>query len=250
VFSASSSSENLVFERLNVSANYIGIVLNGYAVVRVCNCQNNTSDGIDCYGGGIISGCTVNNNGGYGISCNFGNISGCTVNDNAGVGIDAYDCAVSGCTVENNSNSGIEASYGTVSGCTSQNNAYWGIYIVPGIVSGCLVENNEHSGIYVNANGCTVTGNTCIGNNTAASTSDAGIYTDDSYARIEDNNVSSSGYAGIQLNVVGSDNVIIKNSVSGNGANNYVVPGTQIVGPLITTTGTISSANPWANFSF
>jgi hypothetical protein len=43
---------------------------------------------------------------------------------------------------------------------------------------------------------------------------------------------------------------VIKNSVSGNGANNYLTPGSQIVGPLITTTGTITNSNPWANFSF
>jgi len=41
-----------------------------------------------------------------------------------------------------------------------------------------------------------------------------------------------------------------QNSVSGNGTNNYIIPSGQIVGPLITTTGTITNLNPWANFSF
>lgn len=213
VGSSSSSSFNLVFERLNISAFYDGIDLNGAGVVRDCNSCQNYFMGIECIGG-VISGCTALNNGGNGIF--------------------------------------IYSQPGIVSGCTANNNGGYGIEIFLGTVSGCVVQNNVKSGIYVYASGSTVIGNTCIGNNTANGTSDAGIFLVSANNRVENNHVTGSGNAGIQIwNYSGyTNNIIIKNSVSGNGANNYLTPNAQIVGPLINTTGTISSSNPWANFSF
>jgi hypothetical protein len=116
------------------------------------------------------------------------------------------------------------------------------------------VKGNHSSGIYVDAPGSEVIGNTCIGNNTGNSTYQAGIFIDDSNNRIEDNHVTASGNGltggGINVQISYFENIIIKNSVSGYGANNYVTPGLEVVGPIINTTGTISSSNPWANFSF
>jgi parallel beta-helix repeat protein len=118
-------------------------------------------------------------------------------------------------------------------------------------VSGCFVKGNYYSGIYVDGPGSEVIGNTCVGNNTANYSSHAGIYIDSSNNRVEDNHVSASGYAGISTSSAFPNNIIIKNSVSGNGAgNNYWVPGNQVVGPIISTTGFITNSNPWANFSF
>jgi len=211
---------NIVFEHLNVSAcSEDGIfIING--VVRDCNCYNNGDEeggGIYCDGYGIISGCTANNNVQDGIVINSGTVSGCSVQNNE-EGITCYG---------------------------------------PCNISGCVVANNYRRGIYVNwwGAGSEVIGNTCVGNNTANSTSDAGILLASANIRVEDNHVSASGYAGIRVdngNSYYTNNIIIKNSVSGNGANNYVLPGAQIVGPIITNTvsGIITNSNPWANFSF
>jgi parallel beta-helix repeat protein len=97
-----------------------------------------------------------------------------------------------------------------------------------------------------------IIGNNCTGNNYANNSYDAGIIIDDINNRVEDNRVTASGHAGIQIwnNSYITNNVIIKNSVSGNGPNNYILPNAQIVGPIITATGTITNSNPWANFSF
>jgi len=206
------SAANVVFERLTVSANNNNGIKNLGAgcVVRDCNSQNNSSAGIEC-DGGIVSGCTANNNG--------------------------Y--------------TGIKMLGGTVSGCSAQNNLANGIYVASGTVSGCFVKGNHTSGIYVDAPGSEVIGNTCIGNNTANSINDAGIYINDSNNRIEDNHVTTigPGIAGGGISVSGgsySDNIIIKNSVSGYGANNYLTPGSQDVGPI----GTAATAtSPWANIS-
>jgi hypothetical protein len=226
---------NQVLERLNIIANNnYGVILTGYGVVRDCNFAFNASDGIDLDGGGIISDCTAENNGFYGILVQSG--------------------TVSRCSAQNNGQTGIYIASGTVSGCSAQNNLADGIYVSPGIVSGCFVKGNHSSGIYVDAPGSEVIGNTCIGNNTGNSTYQAGIFIDDSNNRIEDNHVTASGNGltggGINVQISYFENIIIKNSVSGYGANNYVTPGLEVVGPIINTTGTISSSNPWANFSF
>jgi len=131
-----------------------------------------------------------------------------------------------------------------------QNSASYGIWLQPGKVSGCWVRNSKLSGIFANAPGCTVIDNTCIGNNTSADSSEAGIFINDANNRVEDNHVAGSGVAGIKVSGSYGNNLIIKNSVTGNGANNYVVPGTQLVGPLIPVTGSLTNASPWANFSF
>jgi parallel beta-helix repeat protein len=197
--SASSSSWNQVFERLNISTcGDDGVTSYGTAAVRDCNCENNTEDGIDCFGGGIISGCMVNKNGFDGIQMGGGTISGCSVQLNGNIGI---------------------------------------LVVVGSTVSGCYVEWNTANGIFLDATGCAVIGNTCYANNIAIN---------DSNNRVEGNHVTVNGYAGIQVYAGGLSNVIIKNSVSGNGAGNYVVPAGNDLGPV----GTAATAtSPWANIS-
>jgi len=186
--------------------------LTGIGEVRNCHLEDNAWNGLICLGGGVVSGCTVINSAEMGIYA-------------------AMDCLVKDCLVQN---------------CGS-----YGIWVQPGKVSDCWVKNCKLAGILVNAPGSTVVGNTCIGNNYSAEPTKAGIYINDSNNRVEDNHVTGSGVAGIMI--AGSyypNNLIIKNSVAGNGTNNYVVPGAQIIGPLITATGVITNTSPWANFSF
>jgi parallel beta-helix repeat protein len=111
--------------------------------------------------------------------------------------------------------------------------------------------NNGSSGILVIGPGSEAIGNYCIRNNTANNADDAGICVLDANNRVEDNHVSASGYAGILVQSVGN-NIIIKNSVSGNGTKNYSGIAGNVVGPIITNTvsGIITNSNPWANFSF
>jgi len=202
----SSWSFNQVFEHLNISTCGYGMFFYGAAVVRDCNCENNATHGIVIFGGGIISGCTANNNGA----------------------------------------TGIDMANGMVLGCFAINNSQNGILVAPGTVSGCFVQNNKYSGIYVDEPNSTVIANTCIGNNTGNFSTHAGICINDSNNRVEDNHVTGSGHGGIQVNGSYVNNVIIKNSVSGNGANNYVVPAGNDVGPVgVAATAT----SPWANIS-
>jgi hypothetical protein len=175
-----------------------------------------------------------------------------TVSANGFSGIYVFGSGVvRDCTAQGNSYNGLYcAGAFQVLNCSSRDNANFGIYVAPGSVSDCLVHNSGYSGIYVDAPGSQVIGNTCIGNNSGANSGHAGIVVNDARNRIENNHVSASGYAGILVSATYANNLIIKNSVIGSGTNNYVVPGAQIVGPLITNTGTITNSNPWANFSF
>jgi Right handed beta helix region len=204
-------ANNVLLEHLTVSSCSIsGIRCTGPAQIRNCICTGNSNSGILVDTGGLITDCIASGNGNY----------------------------------------GIQASHSIVRNCRAANNGQSGIYISTGAVSGCLAENNILNGIYVNLPGTEVIGNVCSGNNSGANAFSAGIYVNDSNNRIEDNHVTANGYAGISVNSSYSGNLVVKNFVSGNGANNYLTPGNQVVGPLITTTGTISSSNPWANFSF
>jgi hypothetical protein len=226
IYDGSQSSLNIVCERLNASGNAVGINLYGAGVVRDCNCQSNIFDGMDCNGGAIISGCRADYNGGDGISVVYGTVSGCAAQNNI---IDGY-------FVE----------FGSVSCCTAQSNGRYGIRVNPASVAGCHVESSGQSGIEVDQPGSTVIGNTCIGNNTANASGQAGIRINCSNNRVEENHVTASSYAGILVNTGFNNNIIVKNSVIGNGANNYIMPGGNDVGPIGAAT---NSTSPWANIS-
>jgi hypothetical protein len=122
------------------------------------------------------------------------------------------------------------------------------------LVRNCNVSSNSSTGIYVNGTGCVILDNICNGNNPTNGVNNNAIYLNNANNRVEGNHVCGSGPAGSGIFVVGSpgvtNNIIIRNSVISGGSRNYAVNGVQIVGPLITATGTITNSNPWANFSF
>ena len=219
---------NVVLERLTISGNGgHGIETEAASVVRDCLSQSNYNDGIYCSGGLI---------------------SGCVSRDNRGLGISAVSSVVRDCRVGSSGNDGIHATSSVVRDCWVESSAGDGIYATPGTVSGCFVKDSVQSGIYVNAPGSQISGNTCIGNNTSASVGHAGIYVNDSNNRIEDNHVSATGgILGIKVNSpTYVNNVVIKNTVSGNGINNYAGFAGNDFGPVGTAA---ASTSPWANIS-
>ena len=245
------------FTLLGVPGSLHGIFVSTNAVYVNLTVGNGTvrswdGNGVEAFNGenAVFERLTVSDTGGFGIDAYGSVIRDCQVDSSGNTGIAANVSEIRQCVVENTGFDGIDAFDSQVCDCVVEFNQY-GIYAAPAKVSDCLIETNAFSGILVGSSGCQITGNTCLGNNLNASASDAGIYLNASNNRVEDNHVTGSGYAGIQVaSGVPSRNLIIKNSVSGNGANNYLTPGQQIVGPLITATGTITNSNPWANFSY
>ena len=89
-------ANNVILERLKVSANRYGIYLDGSGVVRDCNCYNNASNGVYVVAG-KVSGCEALNNASIGIQVNAGNVSGCDALNNVATGIYVVAGTVSDC---------------------------------------------------------------------------------------------------------------------------------------------------------
>jgi hypothetical protein len=172
-------------------------------------------------------------------------IEGLKVTASGGSSIFVSGALISGCAINGSGVNGITGANNEVRNCSINNSGGYGI-LSAGTVTGCTVANSVSSGIYVTTPGSVIAGNICTGNNTSGSATDAGIYVAESNNRIENNHVTASGYAGIKVNTAYTNNVVIKNSVAGNGGNNYIGTAFNDFGPIGTAATTTS---PWANIS-
>lgn len=227
---AAGASLNVTLENLRISDNAnFGLITGDQARVTDCQVISNSSGGISVGADCLVKGCSVVGNGAGIVTFPNSSVIQCRSSGNIGIGIKVDDyCRVLDCVASGNTGRGIFLGRG-------------------GMVSGCVASVNNLSGIYVNVAGCQVIGNTCSGNNASLSTNEAGIYIGDNLSRVDGNQVSGSGYAGIQVNSAYQNNVVVRNTVSGNGANNYINPGgANDFGPI----GSASTAtNSWANIS-
>jgi hypothetical protein len=114
----------------------------------------------------------------------------------------------------------------------------------------CTVTANDQSGIEVIGAGCSVVDNYCAGNDLANSSLYADIHIFGPRNRVDGNQVFGSSTAGYGILCAYTNNVVVRNFVSGLGANSYSSPANQIVGPIISTQGTVTNVNPWANYSY
>jgi parallel beta-helix repeat protein len=139
---------------------------------------------------------------------------------------------------------GVAINGGVISGCTILNSGGDGLdfYGNGGTVSDCVVSGSHGYGISASGSNAQILGNTLNGNTYIA------ILMNGNNNRIEGNHViTPHGTVGIE--VAGSEdtnNIVIRNTVSGNGASNYSNPGNNDFGPI----GTAATAtSPWANIS-
>jgi hypothetical protein len=238
---------------ITIAANNVTLDLNGFAVTGVTNSGYGINiAGIDTnvavrngnisgWGNGAIAvaGFTSQN-----IAFDHLNI----FEDTSQTAVYAINALVSDCTIEGGFN-GIVAINSYVRNCLVSGSGNAGIYADYSSVKDCQIQNCSIYGIYINAPGCQIVGNMLRGNNSSVSASGAAIYVNDSHNRIENNQVTDSGWAGSGILVNSSvyvDNVVIKNTVSGNAFNNYVGGTGNDFGPI----GSASTAtSPWANIS-
>jgi parallel beta-helix repeat protein len=130
------------------STNGTGIRCGGFTSVKDCVTRVNVALGILASGGGSISNCDVDSNGGIGIFISAGAITltSCTVRNNTGTGIEAGDDSmVKDCLVTGNRADGIVIE----SGCH---------------VSGCTVSGNTVAGIHATEDGNRIEANHCLRN--------------------------------------------------------------------------------------
>jgi hypothetical protein len=114
-----------------------------------------------------------------------------------------------------------------------------------GAISDCGICGNTNNAIDATCSGCTILGNNCGANA-------GGIVVAGANNRIEGNHITlSSGY-GIEVIAPHTNNIVLRNSVEGGGANDYFLGPSQFAGPIITNApaGVITNSNPWANFGF
>jgi hypothetical protein len=119
------------------------------------------------------------------------------------------------------------------------------------IIQNCLITSNQRDGVNLNGAGSQVLNNTVANNNTLGGPGNAALSVIGANNRIEGNHVTvNNGGLGISVFFnTSTNNIVVKNSVSGAGVNNYSVVSGNVVGPLINSSGTITNLNPWANFS-
>ncbi|MDW7979440.1 MAG: right-handed parallel beta-helix repeat-containing protein [Verrucomicrobiales bacterium] len=208
----------------------------------------NGSYGIRAIGHFIMVNCSARENGEVGLAPGNGSIVvDCTANNNGSDGLmTGSDSVVKNCTAAYNGRHGIVAGGGShVSACVASWNATNGIYALWGsVVSDCSLQFNTGNGIQVGGN-CLVIRNNCRANGNGDGVG-AGILAISNGNRIEDNNVTQNDWG---IRVDGAGNFIVKNSALGN-STNYLITGTQMIGPIVTATGIITTNNPWANFSY
>jgi parallel beta-helix repeat protein len=119
-----------------------------------------------------------------------------------------------------------------------------------GTVSDCQVNGNaNNTGIYLAGSSCFILGNSCSGNGIS-------IFVQGANNQIDGNHVIGSNPSAIGIwinNAAGiTNNIVIRNFVTGYGANDYSLGTGQIAGPIINSVVSeiITNSNPWANFAF
>jgi hypothetical protein len=168
----------------------------------------------------------------------------------AGILTYSTSSVVRNCLASDNKGSGFDCG-GLIKDCMASQNTESGFY--GGMrVENCTAVNNARNGIYVINDGAVVLNNTCSMNNTANSSSYAGINVaaGTAYAQVMDNTVTTFGVGALlaTASLLMAAALLAKNWVSGFGANNYSIPGgnNNDTGPI----GTVAAAtSPFANIS-
>jgi len=243
----------------------------GVCLVRDLVIEQCGGNGIQVGSSCTVEGCVVHNCGGTGIVGGFGVlITGCDSNSNDVSGIstqgachiinsacisndgDGIVCAVSNCSVVNCNSSGsllrgiVVPRNSTVTNCMTSNLGANIVVTFYCTVTGCVCSNGQSDGIQGQFNN-TIIGNHCINNGSNNGGSGAGIHFSAGNF-IEGNFLMLNDYG---IKVDNDNNFLAQNISEGSIISNYSVnTPTNVVGPIATGLGTITSSNPWANFSY
>jgi hypothetical protein len=258
--------------RATVSGNDTGgIFANNHCTISDCQATGNASQGIrtgsHCQvigstasgntNAGIFTGsystvfrCNAVTNGGNGLQVGTGSkIGDClsVLNRGHGVVLETF-CTVQDSTSRMNSQNGVSSGgsgANTVRNCHVVDNGQHGVDLGSccNVVNGCNISLNDWDGIQVD-NDSHVAGNV-INFNTTGTNSGAAIRLSSNGNRVEDNTFSGNDVGILSL----GNSFIIRNHARNNVTNYHFVV-TQNAGPIITSTGTITTNNPWANFSY
>lgn len=206
--------------------------------------------GVRVGGGSSLSRVTVDGATSYGFVTYAGTlVRDCIARGCLGMGFDAFGpTSFEGCTAYNNHAEGFYATSGSsINRCTASGN--WG-YAIRAIINADALSVTDNTVIVPNTTGAggvsvqfnsTVRGNTIRSSNGAT----ADILLVGSGNRVEANTTSGGSQA---VATSSTKNLIVSNFHTGASSGAFTVGAGNTVGPVISSTGTISSTNPWANF--
>ena len=212
--------------------------------------------GVRLWESAVVRGCTLVENGSFGVSIGNGLIESTVARANGDIGINASAQAViRGCTSTGNTGIGIRANNrSTVIDSTASLNIGGGIRVSEScLVERCTASGNPNSFGISAGSGCIIRNNTCDAN-----TGSPGIRVTGSDARIEGNNLT---FNGIGLQVDSPGNIIIRNTASGV-ATNWNIAAGNAVAPIIqaatnvasingnSSPGSFTTTDPNANFTY
>ena len=227
-------------ERLTVSDNGIGVQITAPgSVVRNSIVSGNTGMGIECLANNLTFEqlmVSSNNPGFFFSGVASGVVRDCTANANVAAGVE--------CDYSTNM---------TLQDLTTSQNSGYGMNLYGfqnSTVSDCKINGNaSNTGVYLVGSSCFILGNSCSGNGNS-------IFVQGANNQIDGNHVIGSNPTSVGIwinNATGiTNNIVVRNFVTGYGANDYSFGPGQITGPIITSavSGIITNSNPWANFGF
>lgn len=189
-----------------------------------CIAEANDLDGLDTGASSVVDNCTATENGRFGFIISAGSTArNSTAIQNTEDGFFTIGGSVTtGCTAYLNKKSGFRCnSRATFVQCSSLSNDMHGFELADSAtVINCVANSNNNSGFELaeGVNSCRLDGNSATGNS-------------------------------IGFNIVGTNNVIVRNNASGNPASNYAVAVPNVYGPLVSSGNVGGSSNPHANYS-
>jgi parallel beta-helix repeat protein len=197
--------------------------------------------------GSIIKGCTASQtfrlgSASIGIQSADGCvISDCAANGNGGMGIQTGNsCLIRDCSVTGNTSNGILCGVVCkVTDCVVSSSGGYGIYVGDHAQVTCCHVNGNGSGIIAQ-------NFSIIRDNMVDFHGSAGISINGSRNRIEANNITRCGFG---IYVVGTSNLVVRNSTSGN-STNYSIPSVNADAETLFPGHGFVSTDPWANFSY
>ena len=208
----------------------------------------NGIDGFDLSASSYIARSLSNNNGRHGFSVPSGTAIECRANSNieSGFRVTGVGSRVSGSVASYNFGPGffVTGDTLTVVNCTSHDNSGGGIVANSdnSLIAECTVNYNSLFGVSVTSAANVVIRDNVIGNNGGSQ-----ILLSASNCTVENNRMrTTSSSAGVTISA-GANNLVVRNYSAGLGTGYSIIAG-NVVGPILSGAGTITSTNPWANF--
>jgi hypothetical protein len=115
-----------------------------------------------------------------------------------------------------------------------------------GVVKNCTISHAGQWGLYLVGSNYLVSCNYFLENNAGNNLNGDAMLINSANNRIDGNIVAGSSPSGYGIWVAGTNNIVTRNSVTGNGANNYVIVSGNDAGPVGSAS---TNTSPWGNIS-